>query len=373
MENMVNYAQLFGGIYRNRKVLVTGHTGFKGSWLVYWLQKMGAIVYGYALKPVAGNNHISLLSLSINEKTGDIRDQKTLEQYFNDAQPEIVFHMAAQALVRSSYNNPVETYSTNVMGTLHVLEACRKCKSVKAIVNVTSDKCYENKEWEWGYRENDPMGGYDPYSSSKGCAELLAASYRNSYFNLNDYQHKHEVLLACARAGNVIGGGDWAADRLIPDIARATAENKKVFIRNPNATRPWQHVLEPLSGYLHLGWHLLNKEKQFAEGWNFGPALDSNLTVKQVVDVSQQYWDEIGVDYSVNKEDLHEANLLMLDCSRANKLLKWKPVFGIEQTMQKTIGWYKDFYRHQQLNTSSDLDAYISMAIASKIKWAVCS
>ena len=219
---MVNFQSLFGGIYKDKKVLLTGHTGFKGSWLALWLEQMGAKVYGYAL-PNKGINHLDLLELNIHKNTNDLRNFEALQNYFNEVQPDIVFHLAAQALVRKSYNDPIETFSTNVMGTLNVYEACRKTLSVKAIINVTSDKCYENKEWNWGYRENEPMGGYDPYSASKGCAELLTSSYRNSYFNIDDYWIKHHVLLASGRAGNVIGGGDWAEDRLIPDIVRATS------------------------------------------------------------------------------------------------------------------------------------------------------
>jgi len=278
--------------------------------------------------------------------------------------------LAAQALVRSSYNDPIETFSTNVMGTLNVYEACRKTPSVKAIVNVTSDKCYENKEWNWGYRENEPMGGYDPYSASKGCAELLTASYRNSFFNNNYFGEKHNVLLASGRAGNVIGGGDWAEDRLIPDIVSATAINESVKIRNPKATRPWQHVLEPLSGYLTLGWQLLEQNVAIADGWNFGPDNSSNLPVETIIMLSKNNWNTIEIEYSKDLNDHHEANLLMLDCSKANKLLKWKAVWGIEQTIYKTIVWYKEYYTNNKVNSIQDLEAYISDAKNAKIQWA---
>ena len=338
MEKMVNFETLFGGIYKNKKIVVTGHTGFKGSWLVLWLEKMGAQVYGFALKDEAENNHLDLLKLNIHSEIGDIRNYDNLSKFISKVQPEIVFHLAAQALVRASYDNPIETYSTNVMGSLHVFEACRKTASVKAIVNVTSDKCYENKEWIWGYRENEAMGGYDPYSASKGCAELVTASYRNSYFNNENYKNTHHTLLASGRAGNVIGGGDWAVDRLIPDIIKATSKNEKVQIRNPKATRPWQHVLEPLSGYLNLGWKLLQEEVVFAEGWNFGPDNDSNLSVNEVINLSKKQWDTIDIEFSSNLQDHHEANLLMLDCSKANKIMKWSPVWDIDDTIKDIEG-----------------------------------
>ncbi|MFZ4543841.1 MAG: CDP-glucose 4,6-dehydratase [Saprospiraceae bacterium] len=365
---MVNFESLFDGIYKGKKVLITGHTGFKGSWLALWLQQMGAEVYGYALRNDE-MNHLELLVLPLKQELNDIRDLEALTKFFDTVQPDIVFHLAAQALVRASYDDPIGTFSTNVMGTLNVFEACRKTPSVKAIVNVTSDKCYENREWIWGYRENEAMGGYDPYSASKGCAELLTASYRNSYFNPADFGKKHRVLIGSGRAGNVIGGGDWASDRLIPDIVRATAESKSVKIRNPKATRPWQHVLEPLSGYLTLGWKLLEENVSCAEGWNFGPDQSSNLAVDEIIDLSSKYWNNIQIEYSKNPDDHHEANLLMLDCSKANKLLKWKAFWDIEKTIDKTISWYKDFYSSQQVNSKNDLIAYVSDASKNKLIW----
>lgn len=366
---MVNFESLFGGIYKGKKVLLTGHTGFKGSWLALWLEKMGAEVYGYALKN-EDLNHLDLLSLNISQKLDDLRNLEALQNYFDEVQPDIVFHLAAQALVRASYDNPIDTFSSNVMGTLHVFEACRKTPSVKAIVNVTSDKCYENKEWHWGYRENEPMGGYDPYSASKGCAEILTSSYRNSYFNTDYFGAKHQVLLASGRAGNVIGGGDWAADRLLPDMVRAAAKQETVKIRNPKATRPWQHVLEPLSGYLTLGWKLLEKDITAAEGWNFGPDLSSNLPVEEIIKLSINQWNAISIEYSKDPNDHHEANLLMLDCSKATKLLKWKAVWGIEKTIEKTIGWYQEYYNNAKVNSTSDLESYVSDANQANILWA---
>ena len=370
MENLVNFKNLFGGIYKDKTVLVTGHNGFKGSWLSYWLKQMGAKVYGYALKPDIEPNHFALLNPDIESLEADLRDADTLDKYFDKIQPEIVFHLAAQALVRPSYTDPVGTISTNVMGTLNVFEAARKTKSVKAIVNVTSDKCYDNKEWIWGYRENDPMGGYDPYSVSKGMVELMTSSYRNSFFNLKDYKQKHDILLASVRAGNVIGGGDWATVRLIPDIVKAAANKEAVLIRNPKATRPWQHVLEPLSGYLTIGWRLLEEKTEYADGWNFGPDMESNLSVGEIAKLAKNVWQKVTIEIGTNKDEHHEANLLMLDCSKANKLLKWHPVWGIDDTIGKTISWYKDFYEKDVLNTQKDIENFVQSAAKKQIVWA---
>ena len=361
---------LFNGIYKDKTVLVTGHTGFKGSWLVHWLKEMGANVIGYSLEAPTAPNHIGLLDVDIVSIIGDIRDQKKLDGTFATYKPDIVFHLAAQPLVRLSYDEPVETYDTNVMGTLKVLEACRKSNSVKAIVNITSDKAYENKEWIWGYRENDPMGGYDLYSSSKGCAELLASSYRNSYFNLNDFGTKHNTLLASCRAGNVIGGGDWAQDRLITDIMVAVSKGEKVKIRNPYATRPWQHVLEPLSGYLHVGQKLLEGKKEFAEGWNFGPSDEGSISVEEVVKYIQKYWDKIDYELNLSDDHPHEANLLKLDCSKAHIRLKWKDVWDSQTTFDKMTSWYKSYYENGNILTQEDLNCYIADAKAKNIEWA---
>lgn len=361
---------LFGGIYKNKTVLVTGHTGFKGSWLVYWLNKMGAKVVGYSLKAPTTPNHIELLNLNMDSIVGDIRDLDKLNQVFNKYKPDIVFHLAAQALVRLSYENPIETYEINVIGTLKVFEASRNAK-VKAIVNITSDKAYENKEWIWGYRENDPMGGYDPYSSSKGCADILATSYRNSYFNTKDYKIKHNTLLATCRAGNVIGGGDWAKDRLITDIMLSVSQGKKVSIRNPKATRPWQHVLEPLSGYLYIGQKLLEKKVEFADAWNFGPSDEGSICVEEVVKNVKKHWDKIDYEINIDPNQLHEANLLKLDCSKAHILLKWKDVWDSQTTFEKTVKWYKSFYEEDKnILTEQDLDSYIYDAKLKEIEWS---
>ena len=360
---------LFSGTYNNKTVLVTGHTGFKGSWLVYWLNQMGANVVGYSLEAPTTPNHIEILDLDIVSIVGDIRDLDKLNKTFETYNPDIVFHLAAQPLVRLSYENPIETYETNVIGTLKVLEACR-ANNVKAIVNITSDKAYENKEWIWGYRENDPMGGYDPYSSSKGCADLLVNSYRNSYFNTKEYKKSHRTLIASCRAGNVIGGGDWAQDRLITDIILSVSQDKKVSIRNPNATRPWQHVLEPLSGYLHIGQKLLEERVEFGDAWNFGPSDEGSITVEEVVKNVNKHWDKIGYGINSNPNELHEANLLKLDCSKAHLLLKWNNVWNSETTFEKTVKWYKSYYEEDKnILTKNDLDIYIKDAKIKNIEW----
>jgi len=362
--------KLFGGIYKDKTVLVTGHTGFKGSWLAYWLTRMGAKVIGYSLEAPTQPNHFALLGLDMVSVLGDIRDAEKLNETFQAYRPEIVFHLAAQPLVRLSYENPVETYETNVMGTLKVFEVCRK-HDVKAIVNVTSDKAYENKEWVWGYRENDPMGGHDPYSSSKGCADLLANSYRSSFFNPETYKKTHNTLLASCRAGNVIGGGDWAKDRLMTDIMLSVSQGKEVSIRNPHATRPWQHVLEPLSGYLHVGQKLLEENTAFGEAWNFGPGDEGSITVETVVKKVKRHWNKI--DYKINRDanHPHEANLLKLDCSKAHILLQWKDVWGSDKTFEKTVKWYRAYYEeNQKVMTDQDLRDYVGDAKAKNIVWA---
>jgi len=373
----IHNSQLFKGIYKDKTVLVTGHTGFKGSWLAYWLAEMGAKIIGYSLEPATTPNHFELLNsqlplinsnlVSIIE---DIRNLAKLNETIAIYKPEIVFHLAAQPLVRGSYIDPITTYETNVMGTLNIFEACRK-NNVKAIINITSDKCYENKEWLWGYRENDPMGGYDPYSSSKGCAELLTSSYRNSFFNVRDYKITHNTLLASCRAGNVIGGGDWAKDRLMTDIMMSVSQNKKVKIRNPKATRPWQHVLEPLSGYLLIGQKLLEEKKEYADAWNFGPSDEGSITVEEVVKKIKKYWDKIDYEISEDKNQPHEANLLKLDCSKAHIMLRWKSVWDSDTTFEKTVNWYKAFYEKNCLITSDNLQHYIKDAKNKQIIWAI--
>lgn len=349
---------MFNNIYRGKKVFVTGSSGFKGSWLCFWLERLGAEVTGYALAVPTEPGHFTMLKLGGNYIEGDIRDAGKLSAAIRDSGAEIVFHLAAQPLVRLSYDNPVDTFSTNVIGTLNVFEACRRSSTVRAIINVTSDKCYENREWVWGYRENDPMGGYDPYSCSKGCSELITSSYRNSYFNPAVYGDKHQTLLASCRAGNVIGGGDWAGDRLIPDIMRAVSENRKVSIRNPNATRPWQHVLEPLGGYLLVGQKLLEGKASFAEGWNFGPDDDASINVESVVRHVKAHWDRIDYELERNPDKPHEATLLKLDCSKARARLGWSPVWNIGETFARTVDWYRNYYEGGIISTEKDLDEY---------------
>jgi len=362
--------KLFEGIYRGKTVLVTGHTGFKGSWLSLWLLKMGANVIGYSQEPMNSHSHYELLNLEIVSIIADINDTETLEQVFHKYQPEIVFHLAAQALVRASYKNPVETFQTNIMGTINIFEAARKIDSVKAIINITSDKAYENKEWLWGYRENDAMGGYDPYSASKGCSELVTTSYRNSFFNPSMYNKTHKVLLASCRAGNVIGGGDWSEDRLIPDIMKSVEAGDVVSIRNPNATRPWQHVLEPLSGYLSVGEKLLHGDKNYASAWNFGPLDEGSISVETVVKNIKLHWDKIVYEIKEELDAPHEANLLKLDCSKAHTLLNWQSVWNSDTTFQKTTLWYKKYALQKELNTLNDLLSYVDEAKKKGLLWA---
>lgn len=328
--------------WQGKRVLMTGHTGFKGSWLSLWLQSMGAQVVGYSLNPPTNPSlfEVAKVGNGMTSIIGDIRDLEKLRAVFTKHNPQIVIHMAAQPLVRYSYTEPVETYSTNVMGTVHLLEAVRSTPTVKAVVNITSDKCYENREWEWGYRENEAMGGFDPYSSSKGCAELVASAYRNSYFHPDKFQ-QHGVAIASARAGNVIGGGDWAGDRLIPDILRAITEGRPVNIRNPHAIRPWQHVLEPLSGYLQLAQKLYEEGAAYADGWNFGPNDEDAKPVQWIVEKLTQSWGE-GASWMLDAgEHPHEAHYLKLDCSKAKSRLDWHPKWHLEHTLGAIIEWHR--------------------------------
>ena len=348
-------------IYTNRRVLITGHTGFKGSWLCVLLHQLGAEIYGYALDPPTTPSLFNEAKIGelMTSFIGDIRDYNNLLKVMQQVQPEIVIHMAAQPLVMESYKNPVDTYAINVMGTVHLLEACRRTISVKAIVNVTTDKCYENREWHWGYRENEPMGGYDPYSNSKGCSELVTASYRNSYFNPAKYA-EHGVALASARAGNVIGGGDWADDRLIPDFIRAISNSKEVKIRSPYAIRPWQHVLEPLTGYLSLAAKLYSEGAKYAEGWNFGPEDKDARNVEWITKTICEYWGD-GALFSVEtKPQPHEANYLKLDCSKSKAELGWVPKWDIDTTLKSIVDWNKSFIAGDNMRTvtQTQIDNY---------------
>jgi CDP-glucose 4,6-dehydratase len=362
---------LFENIYANKKVLVTGHTGFKGSWLCLWLKSLGAEVYGYSLPAQTDPSHWDLLNLEIDSQLGDIRDREKLDDWVAKIKPEFVFHLAAQPIVRDSYEIPADTFDINVVGTINVYEACRKAKSVRALVSITTDKVYENREWVWGYRENDPFGGYDPYSASKACAEIASASYRQSFWNIEQYGVYHHTLLATARAGNVIGGGDWAKDRLVPDLMVGASIQKSAIIRNPGSTRPWEHVLEPLSGYLLLGAKLYRGQHQFAEGWNFGPMNEGMLTVLEVIEALRKGWDQLN--FKIESSDLnpHEAGLLRLDCQKARSYLKWAPVWDGELSFIKTAEWYKTFYTENKVITQEQLYQYIDDARTKGISWTL--
>jgi len=344
----------FGNFYKDRKVFITGHTGFKGSWISILLNWLGADVYGYALMPPTDPSLFVMAEIDqlVHSTIGDVRDYDFLLETIKLIQPEFIIHMAAQPLVRESYRNPRETYEINVMGTVNLLDAVRQVKSVKAILNVTTDKCYENKEWHWGYRENEPMGGYDPYSNSKGCSELVTSAFRSSYFNPKDYAG-HGVALASARAGNVIGGGDWAGDRLIPDFIRAILQGEKVKIRSPHAIRPWQHVLEPLTGYLALCERLYNSGPEYAEGWNFGPDDADAQNVEWIISKICKFWGDNAAFELDNAPQPHEANYLKLDCSKAKAMLGWYPKWNLETTLQSIVDWTKAYQKKEDMRLVS--------------------
>ena len=330
--------------WKGKRVLVTGHTGFKGSWLCIWLVKMGARVTGYALDPYTANDNFVLADISskIIDVRGDIRDREKLQTVFNEYQPEIVFHLAAQPLVRLSYEIPVETYEINVMGSINVMECVRASLNTKIAVMITTDKCYENREQLWGYRENEPLGGYDPYSSSKGAAEIAINSWRRSFFNPADYV-KHGKSLASVRAGNVIGGGDWAKDRIIPDCIKALEVDRAIEIRSPLSIRPWEHVLEPLSGYLLLAQKMSQDPFEYSDSWNFGPNIDSIVSVWDIALKVIHYYGRGSLKDISNPSELHEAKLLSLDISKARFKLGWKPTLDIDKTIEMTIEWYKQY------------------------------
>lgn len=335
---------MFRDFYKGKKVFVTGHTGFKGSWLTLWLKSMGAEVLGYSLEPNTQPSMFEELRIygQCRNEFGNILDFKKLLSAMKQFKPEMVFHLAAQPIVRLSYAEPIMTYETNVIGSLNVLEAAKQCGSVVSFVNITTDKCYENKEVARGYKEDEPMGGYDMYSSSKGCVEIMSSSFRRSFLQGDD-----GYAMATARAGNVIGGGDWAADRLIPDCVRYINEEKQIEIRNPIAVRPWQHVLEPLSGYLLLGQKLFEDGKKYAEGFNFGPNEDSVLKVADVAQKVVEYYGK-GEVVVHKRDDLHEANLLMLNIEKAEKVLGWKPTYSADKAIEKSVEWYKNFYENKE-------------------------
>lgn len=354
----------FGDRYRGCRVLLTGHTGFKGSWLALWLTDLGAYVVGVALAPATSPNHWDLLGLEIPDHRVDIRDSAALTDIVAATRPDIVFHLAAQALVRRSYRDPLETWSTNVMGTAGLLEACRRTQSIRGIVVVTSDKCYENREWEWGYRETDPLGGHDPYSASKAATELVVGSYRRAFFHALD-----APLLATARAGNVIGGGDWSEDRLIPDLVRAAAAGLTLEIRSPDATRPWQHVLESLSGYLLLGQRLLEGNIDAAQSWNFGPEADGNRSVAEVLSTLEAHWPQL-VWQLTDEPQPHEATLLYLDSAKARAGLGWRSVWTVDQALAATADWYRAYLSTGQVDSRSQLGAFVTAAQIGGLDWA---
>lgn len=360
----------FNGIYRGRRVLVTGHTGFKGSWLALWLRELGAEVFGYALPPAAAPSHFELLDLSLRSELGDVRDFDHLERYVREVKPEIVFHLAAQPIVRRSYLEPIETYATNVLGSLHVYEACRAAAGVRAIVSITTDKVYENRERLEGYREDEPLGGHDPYSASKACADLATTSYRRSFWPVESYGSAHHTLLCTARAGNVIGGGDWAEDRLVPDLARAAAQRVDAVLRNPQSIRPWQHVLEPLGGYLLLGQRLWQGEHALARAWNFGPDEQGVLTVEQVVRAIAASWPLLRYRVQLSDGAPHEAKLLTLDCSQARTQLGWQPLWDGPACFAHTARWYRAHHEHGEVMSRAQLTAYVAEAQRRRLAWA---
>ncbi|MHA2389420.1 MAG: CDP-glucose 4,6-dehydratase [Candidatus Hodarchaeales archaeon] len=360
--------------YKGKNVLVTGHTGFKGSWLTIWLKALGANVTGYSLEPNTEPSIFKAAKLGnkVNHNIGDIRDHDHLEEVCRKNKPEFVFHLASQPIVRDSYQDPKYTYETNIMGLINLFEVVRKITSVKTVLNITSDKCYENKEWIWGYRENDPLGGNDPYSSSKACSEIVTHAYRSSFFTPKG-QSTNSVAVASARAGNVIGGGDWAKDRIIPDCIRGLSSSSQIEIRNPNATRPWQHVLESLSGYLWLNLLMSSDYEKYSTAWNFCPKKDQNTAVRNLVDLLIQIWGKgswiLAKDADIQPE---EAHYLKLDCTKAHHKLRWQGLLDIEETMKMTIDWYKEFYEG-----STDIfdlclkqiEQYLSIAQDKQMDW----
>ena len=356
--------RLFDGVYQGGRVLLTGHTGFKGSWLASWLVELGAKVTGFGLPPSALPNHWDLLGLPISDVRGDIRDLSAIQETIRKSAPEIVFHLAAQPLVRRSYKDPLESWSTNVMGTANLLEACRSAESLRAVVVITTDKVYANEESPRGYRECDRLGGHDAYSASKCAAELVVDSYRKAIFTKND------PLVATARAGNVIGGGDWSDDRLIPDIIRAVANGHSLEIRSLQSTRAWLHVLDCLSGYLSLGQQLLTGRRDFADAWNFGPAAADNASVAKVLGMLEDYWPKLSWHRSQGEEP-HEATHLFLDSSKANARLNWNPLWNLKDALGATASWYQHYLAANKTSTLEQLLSYQALATKANCSWAV--
>lgn len=360
------YGRLDKDFYNGKNVLITGHTGFKGSWLTSWLIKLGANVTGYALNPPTNPSMFELCEVDkrIRSIIGDVRDRESLSKTINNCKPDIIFHLAAQPLVRTSYNDPVYTYETNVMGTVNLLESVRDSSSVRVVINITTDKCYKNKEAFWGYREYDRLGGYEPYSSSKACSELITESYRNSFFNLKEY-NKHGVAIATARAGNVIGGGDFAKDRLIPDCIRSIINNEKILIRSPKAVRPWQHVLEPLRGYIMLAEKLYKEGEKYSGAWNFGPNEDNEKNVEYIVNRICSLW-KGNSTYKIDKNNHpHETTYLKLDSYKARNLLNFRPKLNIDKTLEQVVKWTREYISNKEnlYNfTIAQIDEYESLS-----------
>lgn len=340
-------------IYKGKKVFITGHTGFKGSWMAMWLHSIGAEVTGYALPPEE-LSHFNLLKLPIKNYFQDINDEAAISKALKESQPDIVFHLAAQPLVRDSYDDPITTYNTNVLGSLKVYKAALEA-GVKSLVSITTDKVYENHEWIWGYRENDQLGGHDPYSSSKACVEIMTNSFRKSFLSDN------KMLLATARAGNVIGGGDWARDRLIPDLVKNAATGSVTPIRNPQSIRPWQHVLEPLNGYMMLGEQLLLGNKEFCTSFNFGPESHDIASVECMCELASLHWDKIKILAEKEAVIKHEAGLLKLDITKAREILKWQPIWDSKKATATTVNWYKDFYQNKEVSSLKNLEEFIAL------------
>lgn len=365
---------MFRGIFKNKKVFVTGHTGFQGSWLSLWLKLLGSKVIGYSLEPPTEPALFDILGLE-NEIThiiGDVRNDSFLQSCMTKYKPDIVFHLAAQPLVRISYQKPVDTFQVNVLGTVNVLESIRNAPSVKAGVIITSDKCYDNKEWDFAYRENDPLGGHDPYSASKGAAEIVTSSYNRSFFDLKD---KVKVGIATIRAGNTIGGGDWGQDRIIPDCMRSLFLKKPIKVRNPNAVRPWQHVLEPISGMLLLGQKMFEKPQLYNEAWNFGPNISASLNVKELVKKIIKEWKNAVKWHDLSKKSenaFHEANYLRLDSTKASTLLGWQAVYSIDDAIKETTSWYWNYLQKNDMKefTKSQIERYVKKANSKKVIWS---
>ena len=349
---------MFDEFYAGKRVFLTGHDSFKGSWMSLWLKRVGAHVSGFSLGPPTQPNHFDLLGLEVPATRADLLDGAAVREAMLSAKPDIVFHMAAQSSVLESYRSPLETFATNAIGTAQVLEAARRSPGLRAVVVVTTDKCYENNEWVWGYREMDALGGHDPYSTSKAMAELVTASYRRSYFAMSEYGASHDVLIASVRGGNIVGGGDWKEDRIVPDVMRAVSAGRKVLIRNPGSTRPWQHVLEPICGYLLLGRRLLEADRRCAGPWNFGPPEDGNRSVLAMVEELQKHWPQIEYDLGSARGAPHEATLLKLDCSKARSLLGWRPVWDFTEIARHTAEWYRRFYADGIAESARQLDLF---------------